>query len=583
LLSCLSGAASGLGKASSLPISILSSSLALVHYMYMYSTKAMNRVTVPVKSQLEAVVLRKKYLRMYIKAFQPSLKVAVLLSSLQIFFYLFAGCAGEGISRDKHCFDCGSSSVDLLCYVQRSWYCKMYTLCTTLSFERLITTFLQSSLVFTYVLGSAQVLYHLMKTVLFSPLDFAKHSKNYVKSSILESKKKTSITSADQLLSETIQLGGVLGSSTFKLFSWQAAGVGIQTNAVAGMGPSNPAFSDALRKLRPHCWQEVITAQHDIAEKLLCATDSSPLGPPELPFLAGLNDSGYNRQRVIAWGHCLALQDLANLSKNSKDRRRGIFDVSKGGKFVEIVVSSSAIIDATTLQLQLVIAHAVEDVLHLTMEGHAKIAGIQNDAQRRAAMAERNMGPVAHQWCGNVPYAALEIVRDGQKKLDEEWWWKTVYIRKGLLSLVGSRLFCIRRICMHPLPLAISQMTANAVDGVSVLLIKGAAEDVSSLQTHHVIAAVVCSLLGLISALHEFGDVIRRSRLGPMNGFGGVGQGVPAIRQGVYLGHDLQNLLGKANECLDNLLKTYNDVIKTYTFPSAYIAELELRLGRLAP
>lgn len=591
-LSCLSGVANHLGKFSSLSISILSSCFALARHLDSYSRKKLNRVVVPEKSQLDFKILMKKYLLAYAKALLPSLLVALLVVVIQILFYYLAGCVGEGISRDKYCFDC-RLSMDLLCYIERSWYCKIYSMCTPLTLSGLLTTYVQSSFVFVFVLGTAQTLRHLMMTILFTPLDFAKHGKGYIKSSILESKKKTTITSADQLLSEVLMLGGVLGTPAMKPFSWQvphsvqgkatstASSSSSSLSSLGGGGVGGGASNvEILRKLRSHYWEEVLLAQHDIAEKLLCVTDSSPLGPPVLPFLAGVNDSGYNRQRIITWGQCLAMQDLAQLAKHNKERRKEIFNAEKNGKFVEIVVASCAMIDATTMQLQLVVAHAVEDVLRLTTEKTADQHKLVGNDERRAALSQRNKGPIAHRWGGSVPFTSIDIVKDGRDKLEKQWWWNSKLIRYGILPLLGKDVFCIRRICTQPLPIAVTQMTINAVDGVSTLLIKGTSEDVTSLQTHHVLAAVICSLLGLIFILQEFGDAIRRSRVGPMM-VNGLGPGIQAIRRGVYLTPDLRDLLLKTDDCLTNLLVVYRDVVKSFTFPSAYVAELDARLAAL--
>ena len=374
-----------------------------------------------------------------------------------------------------------------------------------------IHSFRQSLYVRFVLLLLIDTMHYMMKMILFFPIKFSK------------------LSSDDALFANLIATGL---PRRRKLFSWQDSNSSQRIDKYHSM------------------WQEARDASKATADEMLEATETNVYGPPKLPFL------GARRSRTSAWGQCLALQDLLTIARTSTDRRLKL--IQPGGQWPTIAWALCGILDATTLQLQLVVAQAVEDI-------------IVSDTEKFNESVPKPQGAqlIGDDWSGVIPWSARDIVskkkRNAKRVLFQDIFFK-------VFGEFGSTDF----LSLDPLPSATAQLGIHAIESVSIILQKALREDNTGIPQYH-LAAVINSLLALDLILKEYASAIIRVRAVDKK----LRSQKRFSRSVGLMSKELQALHKVTNEALTRIIKSYADLIVTYTFPPVYAKNLSERLKNI--
>lgn len=373
-------------------------------------------------------------------------------------------------------------------------------------------SFRQSLYVRFVLLLIIDTMHYMMKMILFFPIKFSK------------------LNPDDVLFANVISSG--LPKRRKPIFSWQ---------------DSNS--SQAIDKYSS-MWQEARDVSKATADEMLEATEMNIYGPPRLPFL------GSRRSRTSAWGQCLALQDLLTVARTSTDRRLKL--IQPGGQWPTIAWALCGIMDAVTLQLQLVVAQVVEDII-------ISDTGKYNDSEPKPQGAQR----IGDDWSGIIPWSAREIVNKKKRNA------KRIFLQDLFLKIFGG-FGTADFLGLDPLPSATAQLCIHAMESVSIILEKALKEDNSGIPQYH-LAAIVNSLLALDLILKEYASAMIRVR--------SVDKKLRSQKRFPHsvglMPKELQALQKVSNESLTRIVKSYADLITTFTFPAIYANNLSQKLRNI--
>lgn len=391
----------------------------------------------------------------------------------------------------------------------------MLTLCMNLYMNHMKSvsvyyhSFRQSLYVRFVLLLIIDTMHYLMKSILFFPMKFS------------------SLNQDDVFFANLIATGL---PRRRKVFSWQ----------------------DSSQSIDRHhsTWQEARDVSKATADEMLDATETNVYGPPRLPFLAS------RRSRASAWGQCLAVQDLLTVARTCTDRRLKL--IQPRGQWSTIAWALCGIVDAITLQLQLIVAQVVEDII-LTETGKF------NDSEPKPQGAQL----VGDAWSGAIPWSARDIVSK-KKRNTKRFFIQDIYFK--IFGEFSSADF----LDLDPLPSATAQLGIHAMESISIILQKALREDNSGIPQYH-LAAIISSLLALDEVLNQYASAITRVRsvdkkLRSQKRFS---------RSVGLMPKELQALHKVTNESLSRIIKCYSDLIITYTFPPVYANNLSARIKKI--
>ena len=205
---------------------------------------------------------------------------------------------------------------------------------------------------------------------------------------------------SDAILTDAISVGGL---KLVEPFSWTTA----EGSSIGGPKQTS--------------WQEAKQRRAHFVSELLHSVKPSTNGPPILPQIS--STSRYDSLR-----RCLAFREfhlIAAAKNNALGLKRKQFFSRGDGKWPQMVYASMGMLDVVTLQLQLLVAYGVTELL--TSESAKKNAKepIQSVNPRVKSVLDAiktsEWGAVASHWGGDISWDALEVVKKGQELRKKGW------------------------------------------------------------------------------------------------------------------------------------------------------------------
>ena len=202
---------------------------------------------------------------------------------------------------------------------------------------------------------------------------------------------------SDAILTDAISIGGL---KLIELFSWTTAEGNING------GPKQTS------------WQEAKQRNAQFVSELLHSVKPSTNGPPIIPLISGT--SRYDTLR-----RCLAFREfhlIATAKNNALGLKRKQLFTRGDGKWPQLVYASMGVLDMVTLQLQLVVAYGVKELLTSDRTAREQIQGV-NPRVRNVldAIKTSEWGAVASHWGGDISWDAMEVVKKGQELRKKGW------------------------------------------------------------------------------------------------------------------------------------------------------------------
>ena len=289
-----------------------------------------------------------------------------------------------------------------------------------------------------------------------------------------------------------------------------------------GTGPTVPRSQEALRVHRA------------IYDALLASVTPVAYGPAIVPYLrsAALSDGlvldvSADLERAMALQSFCAI--MTGRSISLRDKRRRLFE----NGWANAAVGAIALLDAVTIQLQLVVAHALEVLAFPVGGGPRTLSADVGSAssQRTAVQSSKDLGggygggvslgapdpstPYSHDVSHLYVLApqVSDLTARGAKLRDRSWLGRFsdhVLGTKWAYPLWGfARALLGLHPCMHVIPPFTLQTAVHAVRGLSGGLVASLQDDRSGAAQSHVIAALE-SLIRLERTLHLYSSCLRR-------------------------------------------------------------------------
>ena len=207
----------------------------------------------------------------------------------------------------------------------------------------------------------------------------------------------------DAILTDAISVGGL---KLQEPFSWT-----ITERNNNGGGPKQTS------------WQEAKQRKVQFVSELLQSVKPSARGPPTVPLLL----SGTSRYEILR--RCLAFREfhlIATAKNNALGLKRKQFFSRGDGKWPQMVYANLGMLDQITLQLQLLVAYGVTELLssESTKTNHTR--GQMQSVNPRVrnvldAIKTSEWGAVASHWGGDISWEALDVVKKGQELRKKGW------------------------------------------------------------------------------------------------------------------------------------------------------------------
>lgn len=319
-----------------------------------------------------------------------------------------------------------------------------------------------------------------------------------------------------------------------------------------------------LRGNKEALWRRLLLAQQKLSdEQFKDITRPEYSGAPRLKYLLGKRNSLFENIRKI-----LAYQDFARCVSCCKKQRFELYNryVKDTGDtkitvhaLQNIAYESSTLINAVTLQLQIMIAHAIVEVFPEP----------QSPMNRGPIYPT---GPLADHWNGSVNWAAQEMAQNDKKRRDStiagsflRKLYGLKYIGVFVKFVFGSVVTTV------PIPYAVVQQIAYASEGLSCALLYALREDQEGFCYSYV-PVVVSSLIGLQIAVQDYYNMLQRSVH--------VAGGAPFICRS-EMPVELKALMNASEDALNRIFHGYQDTIKDFAFPDIYAVHISDRLNRM--
>jgi len=315
---------------------------------------------------------------------------------------------------------------------------------------------------------------------------------------------------------------------------------------------------------RDMLWRRLLLAQQKLSDAQLRDTVRPEYsGPPRLVYLLGRRNTFFENVRKL-----LAYQDFARCVRCCKEQRIELYtryekihdsDIVYETALQSIVYEASTLINAVTLQLQMMIAHAIVEVFPENKSPMSKTPNFP-------------IGPLSSHWNGSVNWAAQEMAENDKKRRD-----KTIagsFLRRVYdLGYIGYFLKLIFGSVIDPVPIpyVVVQQVANAAEGISTAFLYALTEDQTG-SCYSSVPVVVSSLIGLQIAVQDYYNMLQRSVH--------VGGGAPFKCRKEMPG-ELKVLLHSSEDALNRIFLGYQDVIPDFAFPEIYAKHISERLRKV--
>lgn len=344
----------------------------------------------------------------------------------------------------------------------------------------------------------------------------------------------------------------------------------------------------ALSPVSAPRWQEAWYVYKDINKELVNSLKVSFIGPPAVPYLHSGGEGGFmvdaSGGRLHTIMRSLAMEDFALVASS---QTRGLVQCRKQlflSGWCDAVSAALTFVSATTLQVQLITCHAMEEVLEQQQrrrevrsserdrardrDGRTSSSSQdQSQQQERASedMFKFNQIMGGHFQVKNldrvysIPDAVVALVRRGKDRMDRSlmgyfgnkmlhsWSWSS-WMRPLLRAMYARYPFS------HSLPPFVMQTCLNAVKGVSSGLQNALTDDATGTAEYHLIAAAEL-LIKLELSLGEFDMCMKRCHVNVLTD----------IRRGRTL--DMRTLQIETAASIDSLVGAYRDVLSRSDCP----------------
>ncbi len=394
------------------------------------------------------------------------------------------------------------------------YYFMYHYVCYPINDYSLLLQVLQHLWIGIIIIITLDVMYCLLVTVLFAPINFSKHAILYNSKNKNEYQvgNKLLINTPDELLTRIIALNEIiifpdsnqqanqLGSQNPQppsgvvwppIFPWDA-------NLV-----TNRHYSNTIRSTNtvanPHALA-VCNLSNEIHDVVIKDTieylriSNWLLGPTTMTYFSHKSKYEKKTDRIV-WAQALALQDFCHsVGRTSQKRRKELIDSTK---FNEIVISLTALIDSVNLQLQLVCAHACE-ILYRRDNGTSLNTDPPTAIKKYWMVHDykRTLGNNAFVKAMNRDICGYTIAEKNYKLrlqnpftyllqfvLDHKYF--SVYFKDFIFYLFGEG-----NIDLRPLPTIYIQMTQHAIEGLTLCLTYALSEDNTGVTSNFVLTVV---------------------------------------------------------------------------------------------
>ncbi len=440
---------------------------------------------------------------------------------------------------------------------------------------------------------------------------------------------KRSGRSPDTILADAISIGGLKLTAPF---SWT-----IDSSSASSSSSIDRSTRTASGGPSQSSWQEAKARKDEFVKKdLLSTVKPSTTGPPVLPFLLTLT-----RYETIR--RCLAFREFSVVATEKSSSRRKQLLARGKGQWPQVVYSSLGMIDAITLQLQLIVAYGVAEILNPEggrKSGSGAVAGGSGSGSGSSgagltyrirsvleATKTSEAGAISLHWGGDISWDAMDVVkrgREGRKKgqigsvlmsmlpaalvkskAALSVGTKAAAVTALLPPAVGRWLDGVRGVEADPLSPVLVRSATFAVDGLSHMLISALADDSCGFAQHHLPAALE-SLCALQIALQDHRDLLRRChpigavhnvvygpflidkktlKNAPKNGQKGRHVSDPRVQRArLQVSPNLELLEAAVDQAIARLVRAYRDLLDSYmpSFPRLHVALLKNKLAAIA-
>lgn len=334
---------------------------------------------------------------------------------------------------------------------------------------------------------------------------------------------------------------------------------------------------------------------------------------------------------------CLAFREFSLLATEKSSSRRKQLLARGKGKWPQTVYSSLGMIDAVTLQLQLIVAYGVAELLNpeggksgINVNAGASASAMAGLSDRIRNVLEATKtseaGAVALHWGGDISWDAMDVVKRGRelrKKSQVGAWLMSVLpgalSKSTLVRAVGGKVASVTALLppsvgrwldgvtgvkADPIAPVLVQSATFAVDGLSHMLTNALSDDSCGFAQHHLPAALE-SLCALQIALQDHRDMLRRCH--PIGAVTNVVYGPflmdkqtsknsqnkgqaghisdPRVRRArLQVSPNLEQLEAAAGLVIGRLVRAYRDLLDSYmgSFPRLHVALLKNELAAIA-
>jgi hypothetical protein len=367
------------------------------------------------------------------------------------------------------------------------------------------------------------------------------------------------------------------------------------------------AAATASAPIRAPRWQEALYVYRAIQAELVASVKAPYLGPPVVPYLQnggygfGMLGGGSGSGGTIGIGaggrlltimRALAMEDFALVLSS---RTWGLVQCRKqlfARGWCDAIVAALTFVSATTLQVQIVTCHAMEEVLEHQQQYREERQAARDQQQRSngsgsssssSGSNSSSKGEDAYKFnqimgghfqvknldrVSGIPQAVVRLIRAGRDRVDGSVlgylgnkmlraWAGFAWARPLLRALYARYPFS------HALPPFILQTCINAVRGVSKGLEHALTDDPTGMAEYHLIGAMEL-LIKLELSLEEYEVCMKRchvnvftdSNMKRVRSSGG--RLSPPSGAAVY---DVKSLQIEVGTAIDTLVRSFRDVL----------------------
>ena len=339
------------------------------------------------------------------------------------------------------------------------------------------------------------------------------------------------------------------------------------------------------RQLSTPRWQEAFYVHQSIRREIYKAVIAKDIGPPVVPYVGGASVWMGISGQIDILTKSLAMQNFATIatadSKSWLYRRKKIFAQA----WNHIATASLAHVSAVTLQLQLIVSHALENVLR--HDGDAGINGMNkryneevyqnrfrfantvddgngpkpsSDDNRRNAAAFQALHVLGGHFSVknidrpfSIPLEVTALTRSCADLRNRTFLGMITnfVLRKPWLSVLWplARLAVARYPFTDALPPFVIQTSIHAVRGIANALISSLKDDIFGLAQHHVIATMDI-LIRFKFALEEYELCMTKCFL------------VNVVNKTKRVSSlDTKNLESEVDVAIDGLIQSFRDIL----------------------